>query len=233
MKIILSFSIQKIPIEFRHMGCIQSTLVEQSSKKKKSGAGKKGKKASPASATSKRGSVKASPKSVPHAETPNKKQKKVTLPPGPAKAVHTSNPLNFTKDEDKGGTVDRRSSVNSSSTASLRDLLATKESSNDPKQIEHTPLSDGKRKNMCVWIDSIDKAGLLDPQDYNGQQRREREIAGRQQQQPPRPGKRMSILMSFTTVEQQERNDQATGSVAVGQDRRSQGSDLRSQTALE
>lgn len=219
------------------MGCIQSTPTEHSPKKKKGASGegkKKGKKSPPAAAPSKKSTGKTSPKGLPPPATPNIKSKKATLPVVPAKPVHTANPLNFTKDEDKGGAAERRSSVSSSTTASLRDLLSNKEPSTDPKLIEHTPLSDGKRKNLCVWIDSIDKAGLLDPQDYTGQQRREREIAGRQQQQPIRAGKRMSILMSFTTVDQQANNDQASGSVAVGhQDQRSQASDLRSQTALE
>jgi hypothetical protein len=201
------------------MGCIQSTPADRPQRKKKQ-VGKKGKKA-PGSA------AKESGKSTP-AVTPSKKPSIGSHGAKPS----AGNPLNFTKEEDKAAGQERRNSNATSSSASLRDLLAN-QSNADSKHalIEHTPLSDGKRKNLCVWIDSIDKVSLLDPEDYTGQQRRDREAAGRQQQNPNlRNGKRMSILLAFTTVEHpsstedQQRQD---GSVAVGhEDERSASSDL-------
>lgn len=188
------------------MGCIQSAPVDRPKrKKKKESESKKGKKGASKGAAAKRANA-----------TPSNLSKNPTgIPAGADKQKPASNPLNFTKEEDKQS--ERRPSANSSS-ASLRGLLAT-QSTGDVKAVDHTPLSEGKRKNLCVWIDSIEKLSLLDPQDFSGQQRREREIAGRQQQMVSggANGKRRSILMSFATVEQSREND-AEGSIAVGHD---------------
>lgn len=151
---------------------------------------------------------------------PQKPQGKKNSTSAPVKS-QGKNPLQFT--EEDAAPRDRLSSINSSS-ASVREQLLVAQASVDAKLAaasDHVPLSSGKLKNLQVWIDSTDKKNLLDPQDFAGQQRREREYAGRTQQNllPKRDSKRMSILLAFTEIESKANDDRGTdGSIAVGHD---------------